>query len=75
MQNLLAAAAAAAEATKTVAEDNTCVMRSKGVKLSWNPCLTDKNVLVEEDSEQHISFYSINQRFGDCYILTEKRKQ
>ena len=48
MQNLLAAAA---EATTTVAEGNTRVTRSKGLKLSWNPCLTDKNVLVEEDSE------------------------
>ena len=50
MQNLLAAATAA-EVTTTVAEDNTRVTRSRGLKLNWNPCMNDKNVLLEENSE------------------------
>ena len=50
MQNLLAAATAA-KVTTTVAEDNTRVTRSRGLKLNWNLCMNDKNVLLEENSE------------------------
>ena len=49
MRNLLTAAAA--DATKEMNRDNAPVTRSKGLKLTWNPCMSDKNVVLEEDSD------------------------